>query len=384
MEGLLTYLDEEEEEVGVEEGKKGHLWSLSRKEEGVRLEANEETERSGLHSLASFPTLAAFSPTLPQLSLPPAPPPFPVAYTSKDTTVRPRRVGKKSRKRPRDGNGGGGGGRGVRWADAALLEEIFPFFTDQPVDPTAPPIGMTPSASSPRSYSFSSDMEEDEEAASSSMHGPTSTGRPSLSHSSSSSSSNGGGGLKHASWETVVVTRKKKNKPLVSLPLMEGKWANSPPSSSSEAETPAAAAAGKGKLYDPAGFEFFCDACHYTLVEGEVRYECQVCPNEFCLCRSCFASPSSSSSSSSAISHPHPCVANTRTYHISFLVKDKRDGGREEEDGDNNGHDEEQKRAKDAQEEKQEEEEEEEEDIGPLLGSGGGPRFGGLTYAGSL
>lgn len=140
------------------------------------------------------------------------------------------------------------------------------------LDPTAPPIGMTPSASSPRSYSFSSDMEEDEEAASSSMHGPTSTGRPSLSHSSSSSSSNGVGGLKHASWETVVVTRKKKNKPLVSLPLMEGKWANSPPSSSSEAETPAAAAAGMGKPYDPAGFEFFCDACHYTLVEGEVRY----------------------------------------------------------------------------------------------------------------
>ena len=123
--------------MGVEEGdkgEKGHVHHLSIKEEGVRLEANEETERSGLQTLASFPTLTAFSPSLPQLSFPPAPPPFPVAYTSKDTSVRPRRVGATSRKRPRDGNGGGGGGgRGVRWADAALLEEIFPFFVDQPV-----------------------------------------------------------------------------------------------------------------------------------------------------------------------------------------------------------------------------------------------------------
>ena len=120
------------EEEG-DKGEKGHTHHLSIKEEGVRLEANEETERSGLVSLASFPTPTAFSPSLPQLSLPPAPPPFPVAYTSKDSKVRPRRVGATSRKRPRDGNGGGGGVRGVRWADAALLEEIFPFFMDQPV-----------------------------------------------------------------------------------------------------------------------------------------------------------------------------------------------------------------------------------------------------------
>ena len=132
--GLLTYLDEEEEEEGEEEGEEGHVHRLLRKEEGVRLEANEETERSGLHALVSLPPLAAFSPSLPQLSFPPAPPPFPVAYTSKDTTVRPRRVGASatSRKRPRGGTGGGGG-RGVRWADAALLEEVFPFFMDRPV-----------------------------------------------------------------------------------------------------------------------------------------------------------------------------------------------------------------------------------------------------------
>ncbi len=43
-----------------------------------------------------------------------------------------------------------------------------------------------------------------------------------------------------------------------------------------------------GKDADGEQFEFFCDGCDETIASGVERMECAVCPDEFCLCHSCY------------------------------------------------------------------------------------------------
>jgi len=154
-----------------------------------------------------------------------------------------------------------------------------------------------------------------------------------------------------------------------------------------------------------------------------IRYECQVCPGEFCLCRTCYAkqfqpSPSTLSSTQATTRvgpHPHPCLPNTSKVHITSIPKGLEKGKEHEEqpwnehsatveDGnikekEASGFMKEGERDRDKQSNQDDSirmregeatdtgyagGEEEDEEGGLLLGPGGGPRFGNLKYTGSL
>jgi len=54
--------------------------------------------------------------------------------------------------------------------------------------------------------------------------------------------------------------------------------------------------------------EWFCDGCEDSIPDE--RWECTVCPDEFCLCGKCKAS----------IGHPHPLLASRSNVHITKLL----------------------------------------------------------------
>ena len=52
--------------------------------------------------------------------------------------------------------------------------------------------------------------------------------------------------------------------------------------------------------------EWFCDMCQVT-IDG-VRFECRVCPDDFCICSNCYASAK----------HPHRLISNSGSRHCSW------------------------------------------------------------------
>jgi len=119
----LHYLEEEEEEKDKEDKEDKEV---SNKPEKGSDGSNEAAKPSGLPRSAS--TMEDNRGSL-----------LPTAYTSFDKRLRLPRL-TSPQKRPREGKGKNEGPRKgkrkvkhVRWADAALLEEVFPFFMDSPV-----------------------------------------------------------------------------------------------------------------------------------------------------------------------------------------------------------------------------------------------------------
>ncbi|TFJ81920.1 hypothetical protein NSK_006588 [Nannochloropsis salina CCMP1776] len=417
MEGLLHYLEEEEEEKDKEDKE------VSNKPEKGSDGSNEAAKPSGLPKSAS--TMEDNRGSL-----------LPTAYTSLDKRLRLPRL-TSPQKRPREGKGKDEGPRKgkrkvkhVRWADAALLEEVFPFFMDSPVDPSAPRGASEPLSSSSASPVHPGEQEGFNPATQALEAHPTSlstgAGTPTLDWEARTGEEVGGengAGFRHASWQTVSVVTRRKDMPS-SLPPLQGRWAHPLPSSSPAPE-PARRENVRAKedQEESSAFEFFCDACLYTLEEDEVRYECQVCPGEFCLCRTCYAkqfqpSPSTLSSTQATTRvgpHPHPCLPNTSKVHITSIPKGLEKGKEHEEqpwkehsatvevgnikekeasgfvkegEGDRDKQSKQddsiRMREGEATDTGYDEGEEEDEEEGPLLGPGGGPRFGKLKYTGSL
>eukprot|EP01029_Cantina_marsupialis_P028724 TRINITY_DN777926_c0_g1_i1.p1 TRINITY_DN777926_c0_g1~~TRINITY_DN777926_c0_g1_i1.p1 ORF type:complete len:159 (-),score=12.55 TRINITY_DN777926_c0_g1_i1:248-724(-) len=56
-------------------------------------------------------------------------------------------------------------------------------------------------------------------------------------------------------------------------------------------------------------YEWFCDYCDETILENEIRYECKICSDEFCICSSCFEKHP----------HEHPLFLSSKAFHITAL-----------------------------------------------------------------
>lgn len=54
--------------------------------------------------------------------------------------------------------------------------------------------------------------------------------------------------------------------------------------------------------------EFYCDMCDKTIAKGQVRHECSVCTEEFCMCQECILA---------GVPHPHPLLPNVTSVHIT-------------------------------------------------------------------
>lgn len=63
--------------------------------------------------------------------------------------------------------------------------------------------------------------------------------------------------------------------------------------------------------------EWFCDNCTYVIEEGQPRYECPFCPDEFCLCLSCY----NDFTNKQKRPHIHDLYPNIGAFHVTRSEK---------------------------------------------------------------
>ena len=63
--------------------------------------------------------------------------------------------------------------------------------------------------------------------------------------------------------------------------------------------------------------EWFCDECQSSIHDDSTRYECAVCPADYCRCVSCYRA----SVVAGQNRHDHPLTPSTKPYHISSQPK---------------------------------------------------------------